>query len=440
MTNWTWTIATLPVLLIVTNGLGHEAQHAKDAQVSRVLQANLGRVSTITFSTDNRFLASMSLDDSAIIWDARTTKKLHTLDHCRAVYCGAFSLDGKTLATGSTQYIDVDHVYGVVHLWDTSTGKQLRNLRTGMLSNPVSALAYSPDGKYLAAGSRGRRVGPGAGERAPGQVQVWRTATLEEVGIWSTQWCPVEALSFSPDGKRLTSVGGDNEKAIGEIVIWDMESGKAKLRFEKQDVAVHAVTFSADGKMLATAAGLTQNIDRERDFGEVKIWDPGTAKVIRKLEGLKYGAYAVAFSPDTKLLVASGGDHLVEEVSELMVWELGREALGVTCADTRALLIQWRFPRTEGCWHQGVWTAQLGFGTWQRSGDGRWCGDRLCYRLKTNDLRLNLAPIEAVMLTEILARNDPAISSVIPSSSSAHGAQKGRSHVPVTQPPQAAAG
>ncbi|RMF87310.1 MAG: hypothetical protein D6741_20725, partial [Planctomycetota bacterium] len=66
--------------------------------------------------------------------------------------------------------------------------------------------------------------------------------------------CPVTALTFSPDGKLLASVAGDETRVTrpGEVKIWDAATGTEKFDLVKHEKAATSLAFSSDGKYLAT--------------------------------------------------------------------------------------------------------------------------------------------------------------------------------------------
>src|SRR5256885_43230 len=97
-----------------------------------------GIVTSVAFSADGKTLASGSTEDNIQLWDVSNGRELRTLrgrddapiDSVNSV---AFSPDGKTLASGSW--------YGMIELWDVTSGKELRSLRGH--SGSVSSVAFS---------------------------------------------------------------------------------------------------------------------------------------------------------------------------------------------------------------------------------------------------------------------------------------------------------
>jgi len=84
--------------------------------------------------------------------------------HVGPIWDVAFSPDGKTLATGSTD--------GTVKLWNTATWQELMTLSD--TRKKVGRLMFSPDGSTLA--------GVGAlGDSESGRVQLWRAPSLADI-------------------------------------------------------------------------------------------------------------------------------------------------------------------------------------------------------------------------------------------------------------------
>ena len=86
--------------------------------------------------------------------------------HSDAITCVAFSPDAKTLASGSRDQ--------TIRLWDTATGALKLTLRRTGRSYPISAVAFSPDGKMLA--GAGSDVGSNH-QRAHSDLRLWDVAT-----------------------------------------------------------------------------------------------------------------------------------------------------------------------------------------------------------------------------------------------------------------------
>jgi transcriptional regulator with XRE-family HTH domain/DNA-binding beta-propeller fold protein YncE len=154
--------------------------------------------------------------------------------------------------------------------------------------SPVSAVAFSPDGKLLAT------VG------ADGTVRLWSTATGQPVGapIHASARNGVSGVAFSPDGKLLVSGGG------GTVRPWNPATGQpVGAPAHASAWAVSGAAFSPDGKLLASAGA----------DGTVRLWNPATSQPVSApiQAGAPNGARGVAFSPDGKLLASAGADGIV---------------------------------------------------------------------------------------------------------------------------------
>src|SRR5207244_10836988 len=107
--------------------------------------------------------------------------------HSDAINAVAFSIDGKTLASGSSD--------NTVKLWDVSTGAELRTLKGHSNSVvPVISVAFSPDGRTLASGSSDKTV------------KLWDVSTGAELRTLKGHSEAVWSVAFSLDGNTLASV------------------------------------------------------------------------------------------------------------------------------------------------------------------------------------------------------------------------------------------
>ena len=165
---------------------------------------------------------------------------------------------------------------------------------------PVRSVAFSPDGRTLAAGTE------------EGGVLLWDAVHRRRLGPPGfAHRRVVQALAFSPDGRILASGGFD-----GRIALWDAGSGRL-LGVDAERRAIWSVAFSPDGRTLAAGATLTAAAGGARRA--VFLLDVGQRRSLDELPVMADGDVAtLAFSRDgARLSAASLG-------GAVTVWDLSR--------------------------------------------------------------------------------------------------------------------
>ncbi len=169
----------------------------------------------------------------------------------------------------------------------------------------VHSAVFSPDGKRLAS------VG------ADATVKVWNAQTGQAILTLKSPTSHISNVCFSPDGKRLASADGK---------VWDAASGKELLAFQGQKGFVNSVCFSPDGKHLASGS---------------KVWDAQTGQEILSLVAPGHVSSA-CFSPDGRRLAATGNGEaddalrtLTRHYGWVKVWDVasGQELLSLQGTD-----------------------------------------------------------------------------------------------------------
>ena len=198
----------------------------------------------------------------------------------------AFSPDGKTLAAGTENL--------TVELWNAETGEHIATLEgydpnRGRVQQ-VFSLAFSPDGETLATGTW------------HGSIKLWDVPTKTEITTFrlTAYRARIMSLAFSPDGGILASGITDDWTGPNIIRLWDMERRTQLPPLSGHTGGVQSVAFSPDGKTLASGA-----FDNT-----IRLWDVATKTETANFP-YENSVTSVAFSPDGKTLVTSAFNNKV---------------------------------------------------------------------------------------------------------------------------------
>lgn len=223
--------------------------------------------------------------------------------------------DGKTLAT----------VYKLdVELRDAATGNIRRKWGTDEL---MSQLAFSPDGRSLAAGIGEWGEYGGRGGKQGGGVQFWDVARGALVRTIKTDKKPVSFVGYSIDGNFLATSAGSTVK------LWDVVTGKLARIFP----GIRQAAFSPDGRTIACqVASSTDKTTSRVDLYNVR--DGTLVKSFTSEKGPSASLLTcITFSPNGHLLAASDWNGIVT------LWDVATGERRLTIADHRAGVISVAF-------------------------------------------------------------------------------------------------
>jgi WD40 repeat protein len=301
-----------------------------------VWQAHKGKIESMAFAPDGRFLATATGGTRTVyLWEPTTGKLARKLtgdwpDGHRglgAVLSVAFAPDAPLLAAGT---------YRSVTLWRTDTWELASDLDTGC----AHELAFGPGEAPMLAASEARdttiwddagrptgdgvrpfdrRCGPHGGVAVldfTSDGKLLAASNCHAAGLWDPVTAgldqPLErppgnhrgAVRFSPDGSVLALARGKY------VDLWEVAGGikpaATIVAGTGRQPAVWALGWTAAGKVLMTAGA----------DGFVRLWDAAAGKELRSFEWGIGKVYCAAFSPDG-LTCAAGG-----EKGQVVVWDV----------------------------------------------------------------------------------------------------------------------
>jgi WD40 repeat protein/uncharacterized caspase-like protein len=294
---------------------------AASGKMIRSIAAHADKINTLRITADGKRIITVSDDKTVKIWNAETGDQLRSLSH-------EYKPKGVGI-TAKGELITLE--LGNLRRWDTETGRLLGSAKaessdflppghpafspdgrlvaleygstngrarvavleaaTGRVVkaftwnpkdgyNPVSELAFSPDGRILVAAC------------SDDKLRIWEVASGRLLRNISVENPPAD-FAFSPDGRRLYSSGPYEHNAVS---VWDVAGGTLLKKIQPFDnqYAEPAIALSPDGRQLAMG------------YWEIHLMDADSGATLGRMQGMVLEVLSVYPAPGNRWFSKSG--------------------------------------------------------------------------------------------------------------------------------------
>ena len=247
---------------------------------------HMASIRSITFSADGRLLVSAGEDRVIRVWDIERGETIRTLrgeiddKGAGRIYSMALSPDNRLLAVGGQTAPFTGNNYedaAAIRLYDFASGALISRYQGHRA--PVSALAFSADGRSLLSGSIDR------------EAILWDVDNHELQHRLIGHAARIYAATFSSDGQHAITGSED-----GKVLLWDARTGKRITTMPGHDSMVGAIASAPHG-VVATGS-------KDRS---IRLWDSADGQQIKLLAEQDNEVGSLSFCPDGQYLLAGPG-------------------------------------------------------------------------------------------------------------------------------------
>lgn len=270
------------------------------------LSTTLSGIRQTAYSGDSQRIALLEdRGDRVQVFDLRTGKPLAPPFETTFPSDLALSPDGETLLVTSKQK------GGALHIFNAATGERLRSLKgsSPMCFNPAgdgfvcgnNYALYSQSMMLWDSRQPARSIIAKIG--APLDELAATNERVVQFDVLKHDSQPIRALAFSPDGNTL-AVGN----ATGDIMLWSLDTGELSNTLLEHRAEVTGIAYNAQGSLMVSSSGYFNN----KDDNAVHIWDAHEETELYVFEHHQQRVVGVAFHPrGTQVISADDGGLLM---------------------------------------------------------------------------------------------------------------------------------
>jgi WD40 repeat protein len=245
---------------------------------SNISSGHQGRVTAVTFSPDGSFIVSASADMMLKTWYPAPTAVQKIFEGHLAPVWDCVVFKGNTLIASASED-------GTIRFWNADSAKKTRVLSAG----DIRAIAYSPSGYLLAAGSY------------DSVISLWDIATGERIKEAEVGGGPIQDCTFTTDSKCLLLACADGTLRVWDVVTW----------CELVVLYGHNSLVSCCKAVPETSLAVSGSQD-----GTLRLWDLSSKTELHAFIGHTDAIWDCAVSASGKILASVGGD------GNLCIWNI----------------------------------------------------------------------------------------------------------------------
>ena len=256
-----------------------------------------GPVNQVAVGVDDVTVLTVSSDRTARIWRLDGTGASVVLEHHDEVKHGAFSPDGRRIATAAGNE---------AYLW-TVDGAKAESVPLRGHAGPLTSIRFSADGRWLLTTS------------VDGSARVWKVENTEQAYVLRLEGQAIESASIDDDGNRVVTGSPD-----GILRIWRI-SGSSYEEFGVAGPGVPVFAEGVDGQFwTASADGSVREWDSWGRYEEANVWYAGHVSAVTSM----------VVSPDRRHLLTASKDGSVR------LWPTRRAVpTEIACSDSKPTVI-----------------------------------------------------------------------------------------------------